>query len=1320
MDKDTRNKLRNTVVQCRKLLEDDILGQLEGTFGIHRDGRIEEESALPHLDDEGSEVRQRAVAAIDHIQGYGLEPPGAVDQFQREVAFTHLNRLCAFKMLERRGLLDETVSRGASSNGFKVYLAAHRDDERLWQTGNEYEAYKHFLFDVCRQLTEEIKVLFDTEHISSHLFPSWRTLEAVLEQINAEPLADIWDQDETIGWIYQYFTPKELREKARKESAAPRNSYELAFRNQFYTPRYVVEFLTDNTLGRTWYEMRKGETRLVDQCEYMVRRPTEIFLKPGEEPPEEPATDGELSQEKLLKQPVHIAHREKKLPWEIKVLDPACGSGHFLLYAFDLLETIYDEAWDDPDIGAKVRETYPDRSLYLTRVPGIILRHNLHGIDIDLRSTQIAALALWMRAQRSYQRLGLEGEAKPRIEKTNIVCAEPMSGSQELLDEFCESLSPSVLGDLVRDVWEKMQLAGEVGSLLKIEEEIGDVVKRAQEEWRKAPKGYNVSLFDGTIQRPIEQTEFDFTDLTGPVFWGKAEALLLDALELFANRAANGRQYGRRLFADDAEQGFAFIDLCRRSYDVVLMNPPFGSTTTNTDEALPLEAGGNLYAAFALRWLSRLGEKGRLGCITDRTFLLLPTYQPYRDAITATGLIGLTDLGWNVLDALVATCAYVLTHTAVAGRSWFYDLRNSADKADALQSAIRKFQAGSVASSSLLARDEIEAIPTHPIVHWAPSGLRRAFRELPSLEPNYAIVRKGLSPGDSDRYVRAWWEVPPADRELGAEWAPYANGGSFSPYYRASEGVTRWGRDGEQIRSLRFPDGRPRYVIRSPDLYGTAGLTYGKRGEILNVQALPAGQVFSNEGYLVLPAERDINWVLLGYVNSSPARFLVNMICGLHKEVGALKVLPTPPDLARRGDFEEGIKRAYEASRRIGVHAETNPEFLFWSLPRLAGGDDLGSFIRGLAQELNDLREQVIREHASGDEIVSEALGLSEADTNLVLEDLKSARSEIRAPTVELSAHAPLASLLSWALGAVIGRWDVRMGVDDSLVPDLQGPFDQLPKLPPAALVGADGLPAEPGRIVSEEWLRARPNAITLPSEGSVRSPTIADDEYPQRIVWDGILADDQEHEDDVVRCARSVLELLWPDNAPAVEQEACEILGVKSLRDYFRNPKHFWTDHIKRYSKSRRKAPIYWLLQSPNRHYALWIYYHRLDKDIYFKALRNYVDPKLRLEQNRLKQLQDSLAGTPEGRERKTLEKQIDDQEALANDVMDFQERLAKVAQLGLEPDLNDGVVLNIASLHELVPWKEPKKYWDELLAGKYEWSTIGKQLREKGLVRG
>ncbi len=220
----------------------------------------------------------------------------------------------------------------------------------------------------------------------------------------------------------------------------------------------------------------------------------------------------------------------------------------------------------------------------------------------------------------------------------------------------------------------------------------------------------------------------------------------------------------------------------------------------------------------------------------------------------------------------------------------------------------------------------------------------------------------------------------------------------------------------------------------------------------------------------------------------------------------------------------------------------------------------------------------------------------------------------------------------------------------------------------------------------------------------------------------DGILVDDADHPDDIVRRLRDVLDVIWKDRADAIEKEACEILGVTDLRDYFRKPGAggFWDDHVKRYSKSRRKAPIYWLLKSSKKNYAVWIYYHRLDKDILFKALLNYVEPKIRREESRFDELRSQKTALgPAAKGAKKLDKDIDRQDAFLSELRDFEEKLRRAANLHLDPDLNDGVVLNIAPLRELVPWKEAKTYWDDLMDGKYEWSSIGKQLREKGFVK-
>ena len=261
-----------------------------------------------------------------------MKPNEAVADYLRDAAFTTLNRFVALKMLEARGLVQECVSKGEASSGFVNEFCGLAPGLKF-PDGSGYRLYIESIFD---ELSTEVKVLFDRRDPASALWPRKTAFDGLLASLNGDDLKDVWGEDETIGWVYQFFNGQDERRKMREESQAPRNSRELAIRNQFFTPRYVVQFLTDNTLGRIWYEMRGANTELAERCEYMVR-------KPGEE----------------------FAPRAKKDPRDIRVLDPACGSGHFLLYAFDLLLAIYEEAHADPEspksevTGHTLAEDYP-------------------------------------------------------------------------------------------------------------------------------------------------------------------------------------------------------------------------------------------------------------------------------------------------------------------------------------------------------------------------------------------------------------------------------------------------------------------------------------------------------------------------------------------------------------------------------------------------------------------------------------------------------------------------------------------------------------------------------------------------------------------------------------------------------------------------------------------------------------------------------------------------------------------------------------------------------------------------------------------------
>lgn len=672
-DKATRNVLAGTVVSCRRRLIEDVTDQLGGVFGMYPDGTVLPLEKLTHLSPDQATAARLLRDLLGHYtsSAKGEERERHKNAYERmvlEISFTALNRLAALRLCEERGLVVECIRKGSASAGFQVF-------ERIsgGSFSSRYESYKTFLECMFDELAVELGVLFDRTTPQSMIFPTEHCMEDLLSELNKPELAGLWTEDETIGWIYQYFNPQEERKAMREASQAPRNSRELAVRNQFFTPRYVVEFLTDNTLGHIWYEMRKGGTTLKEECRYLVQRPKEIFLAPGENPP--PGTDEEtdLPRGELLKRPVYIEHRPKKDPRDLKIMDPACGSGHFLLYVFDLLEKIYEEAWNDPEspksqaTGRTMQEDFKTLEDLRRGTPKLIVEYNLHGIDIDPRAVQIAASALWLRAQKSWKNLGLKSFERPGITKSNIVTAEPMPGEEDMRRAFTAGLKPRVLGQIVDEIFEKMKLAGEAGSLLKIEEEIKQAVAEAKKQWVKAPSFEQKELFQKLAQYQAKvENRFDLSGVTDESFWERAEDRILDALKDYAEQAENGRTFRRRLFAQDAARGFAFIDLCRKRYDVALMNPPFGDPSKPSkpliDKSYP-RTKNDIYAAFVERWLGMLCKKGRLGAITSRTGFFLSSFTKWREEILLKEAepVVFADLGYGIMDAaMVEAAAYCL------------------------------------------------------------------------------------------------------------------------------------------------------------------------------------------------------------------------------------------------------------------------------------------------------------------------------------------------------------------------------------------------------------------------------------------------------------------------------------------------------------------------------------------------------------------------------------------------------------------------------------------------------------------------------------
>ncbi|MFC4486347.1 Eco57I restriction-modification methylase domain-containing protein [Tepidiphilus baoligensis] len=623
-DQATRNRLQRFVNEARRVLEEEFTRQLQNDYGMDpHAGSVAELTSLRHLDDAQRETARILRDTLAHYTASGeMNASQALERIVREQAFTVLNRLAALRMAEARGLLIESVGNGFQAKGFQLY--ARLAGIGLGETG---DAYRVYLFSVFDELAQDLPGLFDRYSPQGRLFPREAALLHVLNLINDADIAPLWAEDETIGWIYQYFNAKEERRAMREASQAPRNSRELAVRNQFFTPRYVVEFLVDNTLGRLWFNATGGQTALRERCQYLL-------VKPDEQPQ---------------------AAAKLRDPRTLKLLDPACGSMHFGLYAFDLFLDIYREAWaweqqhgpgsldvsPQPQAALKpLCQTYPDEAAFLRDVPRLIIEHNLYGVDIDPRAVQIASLALWLRAQRAWHDAGVKAKDRPPIGRGHVVAAIAPPAERELRAQFAANLDPRD-AELFEKTLQLLKGLPELGVLLQVERELPHLI-------RQVYVGTGTGLFAEEEQEN----------------WQRAEARLRTALTEFA-RAAKSTYQGR-LFAQDALQGLRLIDLCREAFDVVVMNPPFGALASNTKEALAKaypRSKNDLLAVFVERGLELLRTGGRLGAITSRTCFFLSSFQRWREQVVL-GVARpevMADLGHGVMDdAMVEAAAYCL------------------------------------------------------------------------------------------------------------------------------------------------------------------------------------------------------------------------------------------------------------------------------------------------------------------------------------------------------------------------------------------------------------------------------------------------------------------------------------------------------------------------------------------------------------------------------------------------------------------------------------------------------------------------------------
>lgn len=1020
MDKETRTRIQRATQAARALLEHEYAEQLGGVFDIRADGTIAPEPGS-HLDAGQRVLRSKIVAAVEHHRQGGLRPDAAVATYTREAAFTTLNRFVALEMLEARGLVQECVSRDDQSAGFKEFVGLAPGLVQVPDHG--YRLYIESIFD---EIGREVRVLFDRLEPASLLWPGRQALLDLLALLNAGELAEVWREDETIGWVYQYFNGDDeraqMRDVKRGGSQAPRNSRELAVRNQFFTPRYVVEFLVDNTLGRTWIEMTPG-TALADRCRYFVRT-------------EEESTRA----------------RERKDPRDLRVLDPACGSGHFLLYSFDLLLTIYEEAWTTETAGPcsqatgrRLRDEYPDLASLRTATPSLILEHNVHGVDIDPRAAQIAALALWLRAQRAWKDSGVPAAERPAVRRTHIVVAEPMPGDAALVEEFAAGLDPPLLRDLFRKMVGEMRLAGELGTLIPVEKAIAAALCDAREQFVARQMELDKGFLPG-VEPVRKQGELDLSGIDDDSFFLEAETRFMTALRHFAE-AAGGVGVKRRLFVGDAAQGIALIDLLRTRFDVVLMNPPFGAPTERSEpsfnEHYP-EAAGNMYAAFLARPL--LVPGGRVGALVSSTCLYYSSFERLRKEVLLgrTSLRLLADLGGGVLDSATVKVAAVVAEEGSTGAD---QLQRTVQvvrcvEADDKERGLREACACWTGPVWTVPLAVFRELPRSTVAYWLPDSLRAALQRFPKLGDEFAVAARGCDTGDNFRFLRLRWEVP---QESGAEWLPYAKGGEFSPYLSSIDLVIKWAEGGHEIRSVTNS------YLRNEALQGCEGVSYPLRAAMpLNCWHLPAGTIFAGMSPAIIPQKMGLR-TLLGWSNTYIVRFLVGLQLGGARtepgtaanayHVGILQQVAVPESLVGEDEVAPLVDRILALLCSVSARDETRTGF---TSPFADAGvsRDASVWWARIEAELSGLIARV-------DCRVEEAYLLSGQDSQWLHRayEAPSVRQNLGGDAL-WTAEEGFCRSVSYAVGLIFGRWQpAHMTPLHGSCPVAELPLEQLTEL---------------------------------------------------------------------------------------------------------------------------------------------------------------------------------------------------------------------------------------------------------------------------------
>jgi hypothetical protein len=807
----------------------------------------------------------------------------------KEAAHTLINRLVLVRILEHHGLIDPAVvTRGWSSAAYEQEFAHYagplaQDDTR---------GYRDLLGVVFAELALELPGLFGPVGLTP-LFPvPAGTLREVVTALNDPALDSAWGDDTTLGWIYQYWNDPEREALDAKIAGGGKiEPHEIASKTQMFTERYMVEWLLHNSLGLTWLSICKKNGWTADAEAVLPVLDARRAAWRTRREAGEVALDALMPIEGALEnawkyyvpQPIPedaVASAPASIR-EVKLLDPACGSGHFLVIAFGLFAAMYEEearhrgqAWSADEIAAS------------------ILANNLHGIDIDPRAIQIAAAGLWLRAKLHARgaKLGRMNLVAPAFHLAALPKDDPALGT--LVKELAAlGIPPETTASLVQC----LSGVDHLGTLLRVDRAIGDMVEEAAAEI-------------GTL----------FAHAAG-----KQRAALEARVGAFLDAHAAESDLGLRLEGEQLAAGLRFIEIAKEGrYDVVVGNPPYQaiSKTAQFEYVVKNYPRGkaDLYSAFMERGLELVRRGGLSAMVTMQGWMFLGQFTELRRWILEDNSVrSVADLMWCAFENM--RHATVAMAVVAAGRS-------IEDRAVAQMPTLREEREESIPAlakkrAAVLAQvgryefdpKSFKVIDGAPIVYWWSQLFVGEYAATPKIA-ELAELREGLGTRDDTRFVRFIWEVSSKPA-----WAPFIKGAGGLAWKEPQRFVVRWEANGLQIANYS----RSRFG-RGADKYFTYGIAFTTIGAAFAARSHPVPSVIGDMGASIYPHDHTTFSSILCALNSTVGRsVLEGLNPTIHfrlSDVARMPVFAVPEADA----IVEFIDRAFAVD---SATRETSPDF---------------------------------------------------------------------------------------------------------------------------------------------------------------------------------------------------------------------------------------------------------------------------------------------------------------------------------------------------------------------------------------------------------